>query len=553
MKTVVTFGCRLNAFESEKIKQFLEQAQADDVLVVNTCAVTAEAERQARQMIRRLKREHPDKKIVVTGCSATVHGQTYEAMPEVEGVVSNRDKDKAAHFVAYSKVSAPRQELINTKKIDINSTQPPKEFESFFSNHSKATHPSFDPKATNLEDRLYEGFLSRTINTIYEVRDGTRFQQNTAVFSARTEERILQDKTKALNRLLKSHQKEATPPIPKPSTKPSSEDDLPVLERFEDRARAFLPIQTGCNNACTFCLIRIARGKSVSFPWPEVKRQAQQFAQEGYHEIDLTGIDITSYNREGLRLGTLIQKLLGCLPQEVHLRLSSLDPAAIDETLEEAFSNPRVLPFAHLSLQSGDATILRRMARRHTPEDLHQLAKRLRQARPDIALGADIIVGFPGETEEMFLNTCHLVEECSISLLHIFPYSDRPGTLANDLKSKVAPEDKKRRAAHLRTVGQAILKQELKKLVGKTLKVLVEQEKEGTFLGKTEHFFPVRMKRSKPKEARTTFHQDFWKISPTVQPFTAHQEIKPGRFYTVRIRGIEEETFHLIGDIVSAI
>lgn len=550
MKTVVTFGCRLNAFESEKIKQFLEQAQADDVLVVNTCAVTAEAERQARQMIRKLKREHPDKKIVVTGCSATVHGQTYEAMPEVEGVVPNRDKDKAAPFVAYSKVSAPKQKVINTKETDINSTQSPKEFEAFFPSQ---THPSFSQNAANLEDRLYEGFLSRTINTIYEVRDGTRFQQNTALSSARAEERILQDKTKALNRLLKSHQKEATPLIPQPSTKPSSEDDLPVLERFEDRARAFLPIQTGCNNACTFCLIRIARGRSVSFPWPEIERQAQQFAQEGYHEIDLTGIDITSYNREGLRLGTLIQKLLSCLPQEIHLRLSSLDPAAIDETLEEAFSNPRVLPFAHLSLQSGDATVLRRMARRHTPEDLHQLAKRLRQARPDIALGADIIVGFPGETEEMFLNTCHLVEECRVSLLHIFPYSDRPRTVANDLKPKVAPEDKKRRAAHLRTVGQVVLKQELRWLVGKTLNVLVEQEKEGTFLGKTEHFFPIQMKRSKPKEAHTTFHQDFWKTSPTVQPSMAHQEIKPGRFYTVRIRGIEEETFRLIGDIVSAI
>ncbi|GHS92074.1 tRNA (N(6)-L-threonylcarbamoyladenosine(37)-C(2))-methylthiotransferase MtaB [Alphaproteobacteria bacterium] len=387
---VVTFGCRLNTLESEKIKQWLGEQEEQNVIVVNTCAVTAEAERQARQKIRHLKKAYPQKRIIVTGCSATLDPRSYENMPQVDRVLVNREK--------------------TPHSFDLSLLPPP------------------SPHAL-------------------------------PVFSA----------------------------LPSPLPSPSE-----FLSGFEQRVRAFLQIQTGCNNTCSFCVIRLARGKSVSFPFETILQQAKIFAEKGFCEINLTGIDIASYSEGDHNLGTLLRDLLQNLPDSVRFRLSSLDPAALSEELYEVMKNPRVLPHWHLSLQSGDPSVLRRMLRRHQPEDVRHLAQKIRTLRPEIALGADLIVGFPGETEDMFQKTCDLVRACNVSLLHIFPYSDRPHTVASQLGPKVTRAEKKERLQHLQILGQEILQKEMKNLVGQTVLVLLEKKKGGVFWGKTEHFFAVQ-------------------------------------------------------------
>lgn len=408
--SVITFGCRLNTYESEKIKQTLERHHIDDIIVVNTCAVTAEAERQARQAIRKLKRENPHKKIIVTGCSATIHQSIYEKMPQVDKVVDNTQKNFINNFLPLPQIQ-------------------------------------------------------------------------TSDF-----------------------------PILTPSSKE-------LLSGFEGKSRAFLQIQTGCNNVCSFCVIRIARGKSVSFSWTEILEQAQKFVDQGYQEINLTGVDITSYENEDRTLGILVQMLLKTLPSHIHIRLSSLDPAAIDESLYEAMADKRLLPHWHLSLQSGDPFVLRRMIRRHSPENILHLSEKVRLIRPELALGADIIVGFPGETEEMFMNTCYLVKQCKISLLHVFPYSDRPGTLATTLTPKIPSPDKRERAKRLREIGNFILQEAMKDKIGQKVKVLIEQKnKEEVFYGKTEHFFPIEVQG---------------------------KSFELGHFYEVQVAHIQEKNNHL--------
>lgn len=383
---IVTFGCRLNTLESEKLKQSLREQNVHDVIVVNTCAVTAEAERQARQAIRKLRREHPHHKLVVTGCSATLQKALYEAMPEVDKVVTNRDK---GHLL--------------TLGLSANAL-------------------------------LKEEFAAESA----------------------------------------------------------------LLAGFEGRSRAFLQIQNGCDNACTFCVIRIARGRSVSFPFEDILRQAQAFAEKGIQDITLTGVDIASYDNKGRTLGRLVQDLLTQLPSTVRLRLSSLDPARVDESLLEALQCPRLLPFWHLSLQSGDATVLRRMARRHTPEVILELAQKARRIRPDLLLGADIIVGFPGETEEMFQNTCRLVKQARVAWLHIFPYSDRPGTVAQGLTPKLSMAEKKDRLQRLRQVGQKVLEETMDSFVGTTVEALVERCEGGRCWGKTAHYLPFEAAATVP-------------------------------------------------------
>lgn len=384
---VITFGCRLNIYESEKIKQFLKESQADDIIVVNTCAVTAEAERQARQMIRRLKAENPTKQIIVTGCSATINQEQYAHMPQVSAIVSNSDKNKPSLFLSHS------------------------------------TQANCLPVFQNASSNLLSG--------------------------------------------------------------------------FEGRARAFLQIQTGCNNYCTFCVIRIARGKSKSFNINEIIQQAQIFSDQGYKEINLTGVDICSFHNDHLSLGLLIKRLFAELPEDIRIRLSSLDPAAIDQDLYETLSNPRLLPHWHLSLQSGDDTILKKMLRRHTAHDIYTLTEKARSIRPDIIFGSDIIVGFPTETDEMFANTCKLVQECNIALLHIFPYSDRPGTVALDLYPKVPPSIIKERSHILSTIGQNILYQRLASFVDQSVPVLIEKIENNQLIGKTDHFIPIMVETSK--------------------------------------------------------
>jgi threonylcarbamoyladenosine tRNA methylthiotransferase MtaB len=387
---VITFGCRLNTFESEYIKNVLKHNNLHDIIVVNTCAVTAEAERQARQTIRRLKNAHPDKRIVVTGCAATIDRRTYENMPQVDCIITNDEKNNPQRFVA----------------------------------------------ALSSQD---------------------------ATLSTKDAAHIL--------------------PVYAPQFVP----------KFEGKSRAFLQIQTGCNNCCSFCIIRLARGKSVSYPLSQILAQARQLVDQGYQEINLTGVNITSFRSEHGGLGELLQLLLRTLP--VRFRLSSLDPAELNDALYDAMHDERVLPHWHLSLQSGDSTVLARMLRRHTPDDIIRTSERVRAIRPEIALGADIIAGFPGETQDMFENSCRLVRQCEISLLHVFPYSERPNTVASTLPQKVSLQIRNERAKELRLVGHEVLHKVMQNLVGKIVDVFVEQKSgKGEWEGKTVHFFHITVR-----------------------------------------------------------
>jgi threonylcarbamoyladenosine tRNA methylthiotransferase MtaB len=364
--TVISFGCRLNTYESEKIKQLLKENNINDVIVVNTCAVTSEAERQARQTIRKLKKEYPEKRIIVTGCAVTINKLGYARIADL--VIPNESKYQIEHF-------------------------------------AKDTSGNFSPQTTSL-------------------------------------------------------------PIIEPG----------VLSGFEGKSRAFLQIQTGCDNVCSFCIVRIARGKSMSFPFEQILQQAKKFADQGYAEINLTGVNISSYKNEEKSLGNIIQLLLAKIPKHVKFRLSSLDPAAIDESLYEIMHEERVLPYWHLSLQSGDKTILSKMLRRHSPEDILYLTERIRSIRPRIVIGADVIVGFPGETNNMFENTVQLIRQCQISLLHVFPYSARPGTLAATLPNQVVATVKNARAKLMRDVGLEVLFDTMQRLLGQVVEVFIEKE-----------------------------------------------------------------------------
>jgi threonylcarbamoyladenosine tRNA methylthiotransferase MtaB len=365
------------------------------VIVVNTCAVTSEAERQARQAIRKLKKEHPDKRIIVTGCAVEVNQSAYVGI--ADKVIPNKLKHQVEYFA---------------KNVDSN-------------------------------------FLQKT----------------------------------------------ASLPIVSSS----------ILSGFEGKSRAFLQIQTGCDNFCSFCVVRIARGKSISFSFEQILQQAQKFADQGYVEINLTGVDISSYNSDGKKLGDIIQLLLMKIPEHVKFRLSSLDPASIDDSLYEVMLEKRVLPYWHLSLQSGDKTILSKMLRRHSPEDILHLTTRIRSIRPEIVIGADVIVGFPGETNEMFENTVHLIRQCEISLLHVFPYSLRKGTVAATLPNQIVAIVKNARAKLMRNVGREILSGVMEHLLGQIVEVFVEKEisedkialilaKQSSvkyYYGKTEHFLNI--------------------------------------------------------------
>ncbi|MDR0632560.1 MAG: tRNA (N(6)-L-threonylcarbamoyladenosine(37)-C(2))-methylthiotransferase MtaB [Holosporales bacterium] len=396
-RKVITFGCRLNTYESERIKQKLKDI--DDIIVVNTCAVTAEAERQARQAIRKLHKENPEKKIIVTGCSATLNKSVYEKMPQVYAVIANQEKNH---------IQSALNNLNNSHNL--NNTSP-------------------------------ADFLP-----------------------------VLNADTTANATITPTEQ---------------------VLYGFEGRSRAFLQIQTGCDNCCSFCVIRKARGPSKSFPVLQILKQAGTFVHQGYREINLTGVNITSFNSDGYTLGSLIQLLLSAFPQSIRFRLSSLDPADIDDSLLGALRNHRLLPHLHLSLQSGDNSVLKKMLRRHTSETAAQAIALSRAIRPDIVFGCDIICGFPTETEEMFENTCNFVEKNGIPLLHVFPYSDRPGTVAQSLSPKVPKAVKKDRARRLRAIGQSILAQTMNAFVGTEVPMLIEKEANGEFSGKTDHFLPI--------------------------------------------------------------
>jgi len=382
---ILTFGCRLNASESDAMRALVPAEAAADLVIVNTCAVTAEAERQARQAIRRARRERPDARIVVTGCAAQIRPETFAAMPEVDRVIGNAEKLDAAQWQA--------------------------------------------PSA----DRVVVADIMAIRETAGHLASG-----------------------------------------------------------FTGRARAFLEIQHGCDHRCTFCIIPFGRGPSRSVPMGRIVEAARALVAQGMAEIVLTGVDITAYGhdlpgRPGL--AQLVRRLLAAVPALPRLRLSSLDPAEVEEELIALFgSEPRLAPHVHLSLQAGDGMILKRMKRRHDPDQAEALCARLRAARPDIVLGADLIAGFPTEDEAMFARGLDHVAACGLSLLHVFPFSPRAGTPAARMPQVPAAE-RRLRAKRLREAGAAALARTLAACVGQRMQVLVEEPG----IGRSEHFLPVRI------------------------------------------------------------
>lgn len=379
---IITMGCRLNIAESEAIRQLA--AGQDDLVVVNSCAVTAEAVRQTRQAIRRARRDRPHARILVTGCAAQTQPQTFAAMAEVDAVIGNREKMEAASFL-----------------------------------------PA--PARVRVAD-------------IMAVRD----------------------------------------------TAPH------MASAFADHARAFLEVQNGCDHRCTFCIIPYGRGNSRSVPAGAVIDKARELVDAGYREIVLTGVDVTSYGPDlpgAPTLGLLVERILSAVPDLPRLRLSSIDSVEMDERLFDLLAHePRMMPHVHLSLQSGDDLILKRMKRRHGRADAVAIVERLKAARPAIAIGADIIAGFPTEDEAMFANSLALVEQCDIVHGHIFPYSPRAGTPAARMP-QVDRATVKARAARLRAACADRRAAWLAGLVGTTQSVLVERS---GLAGHAENFAPVR-------------------------------------------------------------
>src|SRR3954451_6440970 len=360
---IITFGCRLNAFESEVIRAAAGTAGLAEAVVVNTCAVTAEAERQARQAIRRARRAYPNARIIVTGCAATLSPERYAALSEVDLVLDNMAK---------------------------------------------------------LRPESYEWG--------------------------------------------------SPPPL-------AADDAAPPRTREGPRARAYLQVQQGCDHRCTFCIIPYARGPSRSVPLSAIVGQAHNLILHGTNEIVLTGVDLTAYGADlpdRPSLGNMVRGLLDAVPALRRLRLSSLDPSEIDEDLWQLIATEkRLMPHLHLSLQAGDDLILKRMKRRHSRAQAIAVARRARTSRPEIMLGADLIAGFPTETETMFRNTSDLIKECGLAFVHVFPYSSRPGTPAARMP-QLAPAIIRERAARLREAAPSALKSELARRVDRVEDVLIE-------------------------------------------------------------------------------
>ncbi|WP_374657113.1 tRNA (N(6)-L-threonylcarbamoyladenosine(37)-C(2))-methylthiotransferase MtaB [Phenylobacterium sp.] len=371
---IVTFGCRLNAYESEVIRARAAEDGLKDAIVFNTCAVTNEAVRQARQAIRKARRENPDAKLIVTGCAAQIDPAAFAAMDEVDLVLGNAEKSQAGAYA---------------------------------------------------EGRAAEGKVR--VNDIMSVRETA------------------------------GH----------------------LIDGLKDRARAYVEVQNGCDHRCTFCIIPYGRGNSRSAPAGEVVEQVRKLAAQGYQEVVLTGVDVTSWGADlpgQPTLGQLVARILRLVPDLPRLRLSSIDAAEIDPDLMRCLAEDRrLMPYLHLSLQAGDDMILKRMKRRHLRDDALKLVAEVRAVRPDVAFGADLIAGFPTETDEMFENTLALVEEAQLSFLHVFPFSPRPGTPAARMPQLQRPVIKDR-AARLRAAGQAALARHLARQVGRTLWGLVERE-----------------------------------------------------------------------------
>ena len=387
---IITFGCRLNAFESEIMRGHADAAALENAVIFNTCAVTAEAERQARQAIRKARREQPHARIIVTGCAAQIDPARYAAMPEVDRVIGNAEKLEARSFLPANETAI-------------------------------------------------------AVNDIMSVR--------------------------------------ATAPH--------------LIAGFEGRARAFVQVQNGCDHRCTFCIIPYGRGNNRSVALGDIVAQARALVAGGTSELVLTGVDLSSYGRDlpgAPSLGQAVRRLLAAVPELKRLRLSSLDPAAIDPDLKRLLAEePRLMPHVHLSVQAGHDMILKRMKRRHDRADILRLAVELRALRPDIALGADLIAGFPTESDEMFAGSLRLVEEAGLTWLHVFPYSPRDGTPAArmpQLERRLIRE----RAARLREAGDAAVRRFLDGQVDTQQEILVEKADSG----RSAHYATVRLAGASP-------------------------------------------------------
>ncbi len=385
---VVTFGCRLNAYESEVMRAEAAKAGLSDAIIINTCAVTAEAERQARQTIRKKRRENPDAKIIVTGCAAQIDPAKFSAMPEVDHVLGNAEKMKADSYAALIADAPPRLQITD----------------------------------------------------IMELREAA------------------------------GH----------------------LIDDFAGHARAFIEVQQGCDHRCTFCIIPYGRGNSRSLPMGDIVNQTKRLVANGYNEIVLSGVDITSYGPDlpgQPKLGQLVRRLLANVPDLPRLRLSSIDVAEIemDEDLMELIAHePRLMPHLHLSLQAGDDMILKRMKRRHSRGQAVEFCQKVRALRPDMAFGADLIAGFPTETDEMFENSLRLVEDCDLAYLHVFPFSARSKTPAARMP-QMPMEVRRERAARLRQRGETARDAYLARFIGRTVRVLMETPT----LGRSEEFAAV--------------------------------------------------------------
>ncbi len=388
---VVTLGCRLNTLESEIMREQANRAGLDDTIIINTCAVTAEAERQARQTIRRLRKENPSGRIVVTGCAAQLKPEEFAAMDEVDRVLGNSEKMDAAR-------------------------------------------------------------LTTDIGSPVEVSD-------------------IMD---------------------------APEDfEVPMVSGFEDRTRAFVQVQQGCDHRCTFCIIPYARGPNRSVKPDSIIDQVRTLTENGHGEVVLTGVDVSSYGQDddGMpSLGGLAMRILDQVPDLRRLRITSLDPAFVDEDIFRLLENEeRFMPHLHLSLQAADDMVLRRMKRRHARQDAIDLVNKVRKVRPDAVFGADLIAGFPTETHAQFENTLAAVGEMGLTYLHVFPYSPRPDTPAAKMPA-VDGTVIKDRARRLRQAGQDALKAYLLSRLGKKVQVLIEQDRKGH----SRHFAPVEITSDAP-------------------------------------------------------
>jgi threonylcarbamoyladenosine tRNA methylthiotransferase MtaB len=392
-----TLGCRLNAYETEAMKELAEAAGVEGAVVVNTCAVTAEAVRKAKQEIRRLARENPGAPVIVTGCAAQTEPETFAAMPEVTWVIGNHEKMQAETWRSFR----PADFIGETEKVQVNDIMAVKE---------TAGH-------------LIDGF---------------------------------------------------------------------------GRHRAYVQVQNGCDHRCTFCIIPYGRGNSRSVPAGVVVEQIKRLVEKGFLEVVLTGVDLTSWGADlpgAPRLGDLVMRILRLVPDLVRLRISSIDSIEADENLMLAIATePRLMPHLHLSLQAGDDMILKRMKRRHLRDDAIRFCEEARRLRPDMIFGADIIAGFPTETEEMFENSVKLVTDCDLTFLHVFPFSARKGTPAARMP-KVPGDQIKLRAARLRAAGDAAVVRHLDSQQGATHRVLMESAR----LGRTEQFTEVAFDTGQPE------------------------------------------------------